>query len=167
MSYFLGMLNILGSINLIFLEILRRLIDFVEVSKLSLFVRNDDFFFFFDAVDDSRNLIVQISLDSLKIISLNLIADLLQELFLLDLKVYWWQILDKHARWVWSKPEEVSEYVINFGFLLAAPVLNSTGLLRLWHLLLLFSLHDLSSPIRISNCLSSLSCWRSHSSHVS
>jgi len=126
MSYFLGMLNILGSINLIFLEILRRLIDFVEVSKLSLFVRNDDFFFFFDAVDDSRNLIVQIGLDSLKIISLNLIADLLQELFLLDLKVYWWQILDKHARWVWSKPEEVSEYVINFGFLLAAPVLNST-----------------------------------------
>lgn len=75
--------------NMILVQILAHVFEFVKVSQLSLFVVHDNFFFFFDTSDDLVELSVQINMHTLYIVSLGFVTQEAEEDLFLLLQVDW------------------------------------------------------------------------------
>ena len=97
---------------MVLIEVLAHVLQFIQVSELSLLIVHDDLLLFLDGFDDLFHLAVEVNVHALDIVSFGLQAKQAQEFFFLFLKVDSLSAF-AHAAWrVWSKAEEVTKDII-------------------------------------------------------
>ena len=157
---------------MIFVEVLAHVLEFVQVSELSLLVIHDHFFFFFDGFHDLFHLAVKVDMHALDVISLCFEAKQPKELFLFFFEINCFSAFAHAAWWVRTKAEEVTEDIRSLGFFqILSGSVSTSNLVTLWRRLLLqrllnkFSLsNNMLGSSSIDNGLSLLlvSSWRHH-----
>jgi hypothetical protein len=111
----------------ILVQILRHVLELVEITKLTLFVIHDDLFFFFDCLNNLLHLVIKVVMHTLDIISFSFSVKKFQKLSFFKLQVDGGSTLGHAAWWVGAKAEEISEDIRGSGFLGGSSLSVSTS----------------------------------------